>query len=109
MMDHIKQITELGSFGMIVAIFVGLGWAGKRAIGVFEHFARSLERSIERMGDALDKIAKDNAAHFAKDDVVQVRIADDLDRMSASNSEEHAVIRALIELHHGKGNGERTL
>jgi homoserine dehydrogenase len=101
MIDWIKEITELGSFGMIVALFIGVGYVGKRIVAILEHFAQSLEMSLLKTSDALAQMARDNAAHFAKDDVIQTQIAQDLERLIDSNTQEHATIRTMIEIHHG--------
>lgn len=99
-MDSIKQIVELGSFGVLVAILIGLGWMIRtvvpKLIDRLDAHLTKTESLQAGLNATLALIAADNRVHYERDSAEQRNIDDKLSKILLLIEDEHEKTRAAI-------------
>lgn len=99
-MDSIKQIIEMGSFGLLVSILVGFGWLIKTAVPKLVTRLDAHLAKMEEVQFGIDKtlaaMATDNRVHYERDSVEQRSIDDKLSKILLAVESEHEKTRSAI-------------
>jgi hypothetical protein len=96
-LEQVKTLTELGSFGLVVCFVIGVGLVVRRVVLGLERAASRLDETFKDLSNALAKMSVDNAAHYARDDILQEQLVKDLEVIARTSIESHSRTHALLE------------
>lgn len=105
----IKSITELGSFGVLVALLVGLAWIARavipRLIDRLDAHLAKMEELQSALSATLSAMSADNRTHYERDSVEQRAIDTRLTKILDAVESEHIKTREVILAAMRGGNG----
>lgn len=99
-MDSVKQVVELGSFGVLVMLLSSLVWVVKtvvpRLVARLDAHLEKMEVLQRELNATLQAITSDNRQHYYMDSVEQKAIDERLSKILVVIEAEHEKTRETI-------------